>query len=169
MIPGWHSLANLCSMLLWQRVENPQENSIAQPFLFAFVTEACVSCNKQHTHICISRSGSTVCTWLHSLEKPWLGIQKKCKKDLFFLQKISGIWFHLKLQSRAGKLTVGKQFFYLFFPSFSHRGKRALGVLMFAYCESVVSSAPSFLFKNTIVLCFCEFTVWWAHYASYKI
>ena len=45
--------ANLCSFPLWQRIANPQKNSFVQPFLFAFATEACVSCNKPSTCIYI--------------------------------------------------------------------------------------------------------------------
>lgn len=43
--------ANLCSLPFWQRIANPQKNSLVQPFLFAFATEACVSCNKPSARI----------------------------------------------------------------------------------------------------------------------
>lgn len=33
-------VANLCSLPLWQEVANPLENSLVQPFLFAFAMEA---------------------------------------------------------------------------------------------------------------------------------
>lgn len=84
-------LTNLCSMLLWQRVENPQENSIAQPFLFAFVTEACVSCNKQHTHIYLEVRQH--CLHLTAWRNHGWGFRKSARKICSFYRRFQVFGF----------------------------------------------------------------------------
>lgn len=96
-------VANLCSLPLWQRIANPLENSLDQPFLFAFATEACVSCNKHSTHIYIVWFGSTVYTRLPGATLD--AERQTCKKDLGVLWRILNIWSCLKLESRAVKLS----------------------------------------------------------------
>lgn len=85
--------------------KSTEKNSLVQPFLFAFATEACVSCNKPSTRIYIVRAGSSV--WTRLPQATVAGDPEKVRGRFVLFQEIFGIRFYLKLQSRAGKLIVG--------------------------------------------------------------
>lgn len=93
--------------------------------------------------------------YLTALEQPW--IQKEMQERFdFFLQEMLDIWSHLKLESRAGKFH-GKQCSVSFLSSFFLWREKGSWDIISGLVQ--IFSALTFLFKYTIVFCFCEFTV----------
>lgn len=138
--------------------KSTEKNSLVQPFLFAFATEACVSCNKPSTRIYIVRAGSSV--WTRLPQATMAGDPEKVQGRFVLF---TGDFRYLVLPQAAIKgweTHCGKRCFVAFLSSFFffHGGNRILSMLNLAHGAIVVVSAPAFLSMYAIVSHFREFT-----------